>query len=83
MSGLPDLGHGVGLRREHFERVLAGPTRVDWFEVISENFMVKGGARSTSSSAPEPHRAHLSSCIDRSVDSDIHHKVYRIVAGLS
>ncbi len=43
MSGLPDLGHGVGLRREHFERVLAGPTRVDWFEVVSENFMVKGG----------------------------------------
>jgi uncharacterized protein (UPF0276 family) len=39
----PELGHGVGLRREHFERVLSGPTRVDWFEVISENFMVKGG----------------------------------------
>jgi len=37
------IGHGVGLRRDHFERVLAGPTRVDWFEVISENFMVKGG----------------------------------------
>ncbi len=36
---VPDLGHGVGLRREHFERVLEGPTRVDWFEVISENFM--------------------------------------------
>ncbi len=33
----------MGLRREHFERVLAGPTRVDWFEVVSENFMVKGG----------------------------------------
>ncbi len=43
MSGLPDRGHGVGLRREHFDRVLAGPTQVDWFEVISENFMVKGG----------------------------------------
>jgi uncharacterized protein (UPF0276 family) len=38
-----DLGHGVGLRREHFDRVLAGPTSVDWFEVISENFMVEGG----------------------------------------
>jgi uncharacterized protein (UPF0276 family) len=38
-----DLGHGVGLRREHFERVLAAPTRVDWFEVVSENFMVAGG----------------------------------------
>jgi len=37
------LGQGVGLRREHFERVLSAPTRVDWFEVISENFMVKGG----------------------------------------
>ncbi len=33
----------MGLRREHFERVLEGPTQVDWFEVISENFMVKGG----------------------------------------
>ena len=43
MTHVPDLGHGVGLRREHFERVLEGPTRVDWFEVISENFMVKGG----------------------------------------
>jgi len=39
----PALGHGVGLRRDHFERVLAAPTRVGWFEVISENFMVKGG----------------------------------------
>ncbi len=43
MTCVPDLGHGVGLRRENFERVLEGPTRVDWFEVISENFMVKGG----------------------------------------
>ena len=43
MSLVPDLGHGVGLRREHFERVLEGPCRVDWFEVISENFMVAGG----------------------------------------
>lgn len=37
------LGHGVGLRRDHFERVLSGPVRVDWFEAISENFMVPGG----------------------------------------
>src|SRR5438552_10831781 len=37
------LGHGVGLRRDHFERVLAGPSRIDWFEAISENFMVPGG----------------------------------------
>jgi uncharacterized protein len=40
---VPRLGHGVGLRRDHFERILAGPTRIDWFEAISENFMVRGG----------------------------------------
>ena len=39
----PFLGHGVGLRRDHFERVLSGPSRIDWFEAISENFMVAGG----------------------------------------
>ncbi len=39
-----DLGHGVGLRRDHYERILTGgPTRIDWFEAISENFMVPGG----------------------------------------
>ena len=37
------LGHGVGLRRDHFDRVLSAPTRIDWFEIISENFMVEGG----------------------------------------
>ncbi len=40
---VPDLGHGVGLRREHFDRVLSDRTGVDWFEVISENYLVKGG----------------------------------------
>ncbi len=42
-STRPRLGHGVGLRRPHFQRVLSAPTGVDWFEVISENFMVDGG----------------------------------------
>jgi len=43
MAAVADLGHGVGLRREHFEHVLEGRAGVDWFEVISENFMVRGG----------------------------------------
>src|SRR5262249_37372037 len=43
MSRPPFLGHGVGLRREHFEKILAAPANVDWFEVISENFMGVGG----------------------------------------
>lgn len=37
------LGFGLGLRTDHFEEVLRGQPNVDWFEVISENFMVDGG----------------------------------------
>ncbi len=40
---VPYLGHGVGLRTTHFPHVLAGTARVDWFEAISENFMIDGG----------------------------------------
>jgi uncharacterized protein len=43
MSLHPHLGHGVGLRPPHYPRILDGTARVDWFEVISENFMVAGG----------------------------------------
>jgi uncharacterized protein (UPF0276 family) len=43
MIDLPYLGHGVGLRPPHYAAVLDGPPRVDWFEVISENYMVEGG----------------------------------------
>jgi len=37
------LGHGVGLRHEHFDLIDRGTARADWFEVISENFMIPGG----------------------------------------
>ncbi|MCZ7645803.1 MAG: DUF692 domain-containing protein [Planctomycetota bacterium] len=37
--GLPDLGIGVGLRTVHFQHILERQPRVDWFEIISENFM--------------------------------------------
>jgi hypothetical protein len=39
----PDLGFGLGLRREHYRHVLTNRPAVGWFEVISENFMVDGG----------------------------------------
>ena len=39
----PHLGHGVGLRPPHYPHVLDGTARADWFEVISENFMIPGG----------------------------------------
>jgi uncharacterized protein (UPF0276 family) len=39
----PRLGRGLGLRREHYQQVIAEKPAVGWFEVISENFMVPGG----------------------------------------
>ena len=42
-SDFPMLGYGVGLRRQHYSYVLETRPKVDWFEVISENFMVAGG----------------------------------------
>jgi uncharacterized protein (UPF0276 family) len=57
-SNFASLGFGVGLRRSHYTRILEGrpPNEaapndaapedvppIDWFEVISENFMVEGG----------------------------------------
>jgi hypothetical protein len=41
--GLPDLGVGLGLRIPHYEHVFGERPAVDWFEIISENFMVPGG----------------------------------------
>lgn len=37
--GLPNLGHGVGLRNQHFSYLMRHHPQVDWFEIISENFM--------------------------------------------
>lgn len=38
-----DLGIGVGLRTVHFGHILSTHPKVDWFEIISENFMDTGG----------------------------------------
>jgi uncharacterized protein (UPF0276 family) len=40
---LPDLGIGIGLRTVHFPHILSQKPAVDWFEVLSENFMDSGG----------------------------------------
>jgi len=41
--GLPNLGFGVGLRTQHLPDILSEGARVDWFEIISENFMEHSG----------------------------------------
>lgn len=40
----PDfLGFGLGLRPQHYDEILSTDPPIDWFEIISENFMVAGG----------------------------------------
>jgi len=41
--GYPNLGLGIGLRTVHFPYILQNQPPVDWFEIISENFMDSGG----------------------------------------
>ena len=40
---LPALGFGLGLRTEHYNAILESKPNVDWFEVLSENYMIPGG----------------------------------------
>lgn len=39
----PNLGIGIGLRIPHLEDIFRDKPAIDWFEIISENFMVDGG----------------------------------------
>jgi uncharacterized protein (UPF0276 family) len=41
--GYPDLGFGIGLRSVHYEHVLNNKPLIDWFEILSENYMDTGG----------------------------------------
>ncbi len=41
--GYPHLGFGVGLRATHYPYILEHEPAVDWFEIISENYMDSQG----------------------------------------
>jgi len=38
-----NLGFGIGLRPEHYESILTEKPRIDWLEILTENYMVPGG----------------------------------------
>jgi uncharacterized protein (UPF0276 family) len=42
-NGFTDYGIGIGLRVPHYNHILTEKPTVDWFEIISENFMCDGG----------------------------------------
>lgn len=37
------LGFGLGLRAPHFKTILETKPKIDWFEIISEDYMIPGG----------------------------------------
>jgi uncharacterized protein (UPF0276 family) len=41
--GFKDLGIGIGLRTVHYGEILGQKPALDWFEVLSENYMDTGG----------------------------------------
>lgn len=42
-NGSTNYGVGIGLRVPHYRHILEKKPVVDWFEIISENYMVDGG----------------------------------------
>ncbi len=40
---LPSLGFGLGLRKEHYNTIIDTKPDVDWFEILTENYLVDGG----------------------------------------
>jgi len=38
-----NLGFGLGLRVDHYETIIAEKPAVDWFEILTENYLVPGG----------------------------------------
>lgn len=43
MTKAADMQFGLGLRHQHYQEIADQPGRVDWFEALSENYMVAGG----------------------------------------
>jgi uncharacterized protein (UPF0276 family) len=40
---LPIAGFGLGLRPAHYEAIVTAPPDIDWFEILTENYLVPGG----------------------------------------
>src|ERR1700760_2321269 len=42
-NNFTEYGVGIGLRAPHYHHILTRKPVVDWFEIISENYMIDGG----------------------------------------
>ncbi|HEY1956321.1 MAG TPA: DUF692 domain-containing protein [Polyangiaceae bacterium] len=88
--GIRDLGVGVGFRPKHAREILdAGRgTEVDWFEVVSENYMVDGGrpmsdlAKLRERFAVVPHGVCMSIGAVEKLDDDYLARLKKVVRAL-
>ncbi|MBB3805278.1 hypothetical protein FHR51_001412 [Xanthomonas arboricola] len=87
--GLPNIGFGVGLRPQHLPAILAGGARVDWFEIISENYLDDCGyQRAMLSKLAEEvpivmHGVSLSIGSDAPLNNDYLHKLKRLAEDIN
>ncbi|MCM5526073.1 DUF692 domain-containing protein, partial [Xanthomonas hortorum] len=87
--GLPNLGFGVGLRPQHLPAILAGGARVDWFEIISENYLDDAGyqramLRKLAAEVPiVMHGVSLSIGSDAPLNNDYLHKLKRLAEDIN
>ena len=40
---MPFIGFGLGLRPDYYEEILAQKPDLDWFEILTENYLIPGG----------------------------------------
>lgn len=42
-ESMPYLGYGLGLRSQHYQEIISQKPAIDWFEIITENYLIPGG----------------------------------------
>lgn len=43
LQKMPFLGFGLGLRPDYYEEILTQKPDLDWFEIVTENYLIPGG----------------------------------------
>ena len=82
---IPDLGVGIGCRPKHYPVIFGDHPAMDWFEVISENFMVDGGKpkknleKLLASYKVVPHGVSMSIGSTKPLDRDYLRRLKRVV----
>src|SRR2546430_12953019 len=64
-NNFTNYGIGIGLRAPHYDHILTRKPVVDWFEIISENFMIGGDRKSTRLNSSHSQISHAVFCLTK------------------